>query len=898
MIRQLLMEGPSMHMWHPFDLATVQNGEDLLEFFVGKDGNPGLPEQYINKFTPSIKIDGINGPIRLVVNNSGEKEFAIDRMSRASIDVEGVTADRLKERFEKAILQALDTDEVIEIPLHKLVAMGIPMDKLKIGTNLTIIHRKKKKPVIIKKITSGHGFVNDGTVALTVLNNALNSKPQEMEAILKILDMWNNPNVCLNNDIVHESSKPDGQVGSVKYGEDFIAFHGLNEIYSPEGKTTRKTKEIRINDQQKTALTELVRIINETNTIEGFRALSPFDTVAMKGELDIDYSGVLGTIIEIKLDSQTSTSQALSAWLNDPKIVKPSYSTKYTFADGKKKSSFSKINYVSLIPDQGEQQYSIRDLLSEEVHPDLDEDIYYNFASGAIFYHATRLLGRVVLQTLVNKSKVGNEALTSHEGIVMRSEALFDVDKPIKITGDFIRDGMGSNLALAMTKKPASLNESSGLQDTVEGELGDEPEEQTVVTTTGTRTVAVMPGSFKPPHKGHLLMAEHLSGIADEVLIFVSAPKGSKRLLPFSGTEITYEKAIELWNLLLKGASGNIKVVDSSSPSSSPITALAEIMQPADQRNNYQDVDFYPEEYSKFFLAMSEKERNDPGSMGRFSFYEEMENVEIKLVPAFNHDPEYGQSIAELMSSSVELIKQISDDVELKALELAKGLVSSKGQKRLPANPSIQDYISVLSKSNQKKVAKFMKSTPSGLDKNNFSATDLRLLLDLKKVYNLPVDSLLKDFVGQNLEDYLRIIFGSGEVKESITVIQDMVKSILAEQLEETATMASGAVHIGGSKPEPNRDDDEEDDVKEAKYHPSELPIQNPRGSSYMTVKVIPHGKYAVDGNVSDAGFKKHVKNRFKIDSTYTDKRAPYYDKDDIITDLVEKVLHNIIRLN
>ncbi len=186
MIRQLLMEGPVGHMWHPFDLDSVQNGKDLLEFFIGKDGNPGLPEQYINKFTPSIKIDGINGPIRLVVNNSGEKEFAIDRMSRASIDVEGVTADRLKERFEKAVLQALDTDEVLEIPLHKLVAMGIPMDKLNAGTNLTIIHRKKKKPVIIKRITSGHGFVNDGTVALNVLNNALNSKPQEMETVLRI----------------------------------------------------------------------------------------------------------------------------------------------------------------------------------------------------------------------------------------------------------------------------------------------------------------------------------------------------------------------------------------------------------------------------------------------------------------------------------------------------------------------------------------------------------------------------------------------------------------------------------------------------------------------------------------------------------------------------------------
>ena len=173
-----------------------------------------------------------------------------------------------------------------------------------------------------------------------------------------------------------------------------------------------------------------------------------------------------------------------------------------------------------LIPDQGEEQYSVRQLLSQEAHPEITEEDYYNFASGAIFYHATRLLGRAaVLKTLVNKSKVGNEALTSHEGVVMRSKNIFGVDNPVKITGDFIRDGM-AGIAKKIVKE--------SLKDTPPQEIGDEEEEQSVPLTKGTRTVAIMPGSFKPPHKGHLLMAEHLSGIADEVLIFVSAPKFKK----------------------------------------------------------------------------------------------------------------------------------------------------------------------------------------------------------------------------------------------------------------------------------------------------------------------------------------------------------------------------------
>jgi len=895
MNNKILKEGVA-HMWHPFDLPQVTNGADLLSIFQNE------VIEYINKFTPSIKIDGVNGPIRLIVNSSGEREFAIDRMTQAPIDHEGVTADRLKERFEKAILQTLNDDTELTVPLHKLVAMGIPMDKIKIGTNLTIVHRKKKVPVVVKSVTSGHGFVNDGTVALNVLNNALRAKPSEVEQALRTLNMWNNPNMCLNNDIVHETSREDGQVNNVKYDEDFIAFHGLREIYYPNPKKkARKTREVRLTDEQKQALTDLVNVINEANTTQGFRALSPFDTVALKGEVDIDYSQALEEIVEIKLDSQTAVAKSIGQWLADNKIEKPSYTEKYTYVDGKKRAYFSKANYVALIPDQGGQQFSVRELLDEQAHPEITEDMYYQFASGAIFYHATRLLGRVVLATLVNKSKVGNEALTSHEGVVMRSEDIFKTNRPVKITGDFIVDSMSSNLAQAVAaSRQQPMNEATEMEDATEGELGDESEEQVQVTTTGSKTVAVMPGSFKPPHRGHLLMAEHLSNIADEVLIFISSPKGSKRLLPFSGTEISYEKAIELWRLMLRGASGNITIVESSNPSSSPIMALAEIMQQPDERKSYQDFDFHPEEYSKFYLAMSEKEKDDPGSMKRFSYYEQMENVEITLVPAFKHDPEYAQAVSDVMTNSADIIQRISDDIEVKALELAKGLVSSRGAKKLPANPSIQDYISVLSKANQKKVAKFMKSTPSGLDKENFSATDLRLLLDLKKVYNLPVDSLLKDFVGQNLEDYLRIIFGSGEVNESITVIQDMIKSILAEQLDEMSgvgAISGGAV--GGSKPLQGRrkgsEDEEDEEVNEATFHPSELPQQP--GLSTMTVRVIPSSRHKSDG-ISDAGYKKSVKNRFKIDSSYTNKRAPYYDEDDIITDLVEKVLHNIIRLN
>ena len=888
MKKQLLQEGPVGHMWHPFDLDYVKNGKDLLSVFE----NQVL--EYINQFTPSIKIDGINGPVRLVTNEAGEKEFAIDRLSTSPLDVRGVTADRLKERFEKAVLQALDTDEEITLPLHKLVAMGLNLSDLEVGKTLNIIHRKKTKKVVVKQITSGHGFVNDGGVALRVCNAALEAEPAAMQSILERLDMWDNPNICLNSDIVHESSKGSGMVNAVKYDEDFIAFHGLNEIFVPDGKKSRNTREIRLTDDMKEALTDLVNLINRHNPVEGFRALSPYDTVALKGDIEINYSPVLSETVEIKLDDENSVTKSIGQWLSDPKILKPEYGTKYTFVDGKKRDVFSKDNYVALVPDSGEEQYSVRDILSTEAHPEITEDDYYKFASGAVFYHATRLLGRQVLSALVNKSKVGNEELTAHEGIVMRSKAIFGVDNPVKITGDFIRSGMSGGIKQAMVK------ESTELDDTPPQEIGDEEEEQVTVNTEGVKTVAIMPGSFKPPHMGHLKMAEHLSKMADEVLIFVSAPgEKSKRLLPFSGGEISYEKAMELWKILLSNAPNNIMLVDSNDPSPSPITALGDLSLPADERENYQDVEFFPEDYNRFYLAMSEKEKDDPGSMARFEMYKDNPKFDIILVPAFNHSPEYAEEINQLAIQNKDTIMGLQADIETKALELASGLISSRMRSKLPANPTVNDYIGALSKANRKKVAKFMKSNPNNLDKQNYSATDLRLLLDLKKVYNLPVDKLIADFVGsQNVESYLRAVYGSGEIKESATVIQDLIRAIISEQLEEMSTAVGlHGAPAGGSKPSNTENDEDEERKDEALAPYSELPIQS-GGSSTITVTVIPHSRTRTSGGVSDSGFKKAVKNKFSIDSTYTDKRAPYYAQGDVITDLVEKVIRNIVRTN
>jgi len=89
----------------------------------------------------------------------------------------------------------------------------------------------------------------------------------------------------------------------------------------------------------------------------------------------------------------------------------------------------------------------------------------------------------------------------------------------------------------------------------------------------GGRTLAIVPGAFKPPHLGHLSMVKQYASEADEVIVLISSPLKASRGI--GGNPITAQQSKEIWEMLLadQGLS-NVRV--EISPEPSPIRATYE----------------------------------------------------------------------------------------------------------------------------------------------------------------------------------------------------------------------------------------------------------------------------------------------------------------------------------
>lgn len=162
---QLINEGGAGgHIIHPFGLDTVQTGKDLINIF-------NQIVKSIKNTPPQIKIDGINGSIKLIEKN-GQKQFAIDRGSKKQIDIDGVTQDQLKERFgDDHIFLDIGKKELnmfnqcIEITKPELKKLGLWDDPTKLF-NVEIVYNKGNKFNLIQY--NGDFFLINGVIQIPI----------------------------------------------------------------------------------------------------------------------------------------------------------------------------------------------------------------------------------------------------------------------------------------------------------------------------------------------------------------------------------------------------------------------------------------------------------------------------------------------------------------------------------------------------------------------------------------------------------------------------------------------------------------------------------------------------------------------------------------------------------
>ena len=411
------------------------------------------------------------------------------------------------------------------------------------------VDRGSLKPIDIEGITmarvddrfpQGHGMRPAIRTLLTILNTALPSIKNELQE----LGMLDNPSMFLNTEYVA------GTTNVTQYDENFLAIHGLNQFYHKvHSRTGQERPGAERPEGVKAPSVEvpfdplvMEKLISKLNVVAneyGFEVYGSVPTERLQ-DSEIDFESTLSEPLTIRVSDDREITKSLREWLSE--ASNPRYKS-VKLKNGKKTHPLHKELYKAIL----DGSVPIVELIEDS---DAEAAIY-----GAIMMHATRMLGNDVLRGLT--SPMGN--VMDHEGVVLRDEKLFGPN-PVKITGEFILGGMGSAF-----QADTSLNEE-------EDEIEIEDEDADPVGPS--KVIAVVPGAFKPPHKGHLAMVEEYASQADEVIVLISAPLKSSRKLP-NGREITSGDSKRVWELLTRQLP-NVDVQVSGH--ASPITATYEFI--------------------------------------------------------------------------------------------------------------------------------------------------------------------------------------------------------------------------------------------------------------------------------------------------------------------------------
>ena len=399
------------------------------------------------------------------------------------------------------------------------------------------------------RFPEGHGM----RPAIKALLGILNSAIDEIQPELEQLGMWEDPSLFLNTEYVA------GTTNVTQYDENFLAIHGLNQFYHKVAKSgASKGNERPGMARPEGEKAASVEVPYETSIMDslvdklrpyaeeyGFKVYSSVPTERL-ADIDIDFSDVLSEPFTVRISDDREITKSLGEWLQE--ASNPRYKT-IKLKDGKRTHPLHKQLYMNIL----NQSAPIVDLIEDA---DAEAAIY-----GAVFMHATRVLGNQILNGLT--SPMGN--VMDHEGVVLRHDKMFGPN-PVKITGEFIVGNMGGGFG--------QVNEQEDEEAAIELDIVDADAANLEPAGAAGKKIALVPGAFKPPHRGHLAMVEQYAADNEEVKILISNPLKKQRTLA-DGTIITAAHAKRMWEIL----AGNIPNVSIEvSTAASPLTAAYEFV--------------------------------------------------------------------------------------------------------------------------------------------------------------------------------------------------------------------------------------------------------------------------------------------------------------------------------
>ena len=415
------MGGAAGHMAHPFDVPTVRNGRDLIKFF-------DEASEYLADNESSVKIDGVNVSFKLVDGPNG-KEFALDRGSLNPLDIEGITQEKLGERFGYRAKVADTLENIAKELNEKTARIGAPpitaKELLDLNPGLSPGQIVGAGQLIKLPDSIEHGMIKAGNKMLPLLNDALPSIQSE----LKQLGMYDDPTMFLDTEYVK------GKTNVTDYDQEFLAIHGLSQFYEKISRIKSKARRPGVTRPEgvkapsvevpynKSVMKRLIDKLSPIGKKQGFEVYGNVPAFLKGDAQTADFSGTLSSPFEVVRSQDESESKPLSQWLQS---ANHPGEQQITLKSGKKVNALSKEVYMSIIDGM-----PVDELVADPSQEQLAID-------AAVIYHATRMLGNDVLDVLT--SPMGD--VRSHEGVVLRDKRFGS--RPVKITGDFIVGGLDS----------------------------------------------------------------------------------------------------------------------------------------------------------------------------------------------------------------------------------------------------------------------------------------------------------------------------------------------------------------------------------------------------------------------------------------------------------------------